>query len=144
MARRHVPGGHWRKPMRIVHFENGGVPGIAADDGSGWHGLMEPESGFPGTLPELIAQGADLLRTGRHLLPMHGIDLNAVRILPPVARPPKILCVGLNYDDHLEESGLKKPSYPEIIARVATSLIAHGEPSLQRRDTFVLGSDAER
>jgi len=47
--------------MRIVHFEKGGVPGIAADDGSGWHGLTERESGFPGTLPELIAQGADLL-----------------------------------------------------------------------------------
>jgi hypothetical protein len=51
--------------MRIVHFEKGGVLGIAADDGSGWHGLTERESGFPATLPELIAQGADLLRTGR-------------------------------------------------------------------------------
>src|SRR6266853_482712 len=87
--------------MRIVHFEKGGVLGIAADDGSGWHGLMERESGFPGTLPELIAQGADLLRTGRHLLPMHRIDLNAVRILPPVPRPPKLLCVGLNYEAEL-------------------------------------------
>ena len=47
--------------MRIVHFEQGGVPGIAADDGSGWHGLTEREGGFPGTLPELIAQGVDLL-----------------------------------------------------------------------------------
>ena len=54
--------------MRIVHFETGGVPGIAADDGSGWHGLTQRESGFPGTLPELIAQGADLLRIGRDLL----------------------------------------------------------------------------
>ena len=100
--------------MRIVHFEKGGVPGIAADDGSGWHGLTECESGFPATLPELIAQGADLLRTGRDLLAMGAIDLNAVRILPPVPKPPKILCVGLNYDDHLEESGLKKPVHPEI------------------------------
>ena len=95
--------------MRIVHFEKEGVPGIAADDGSGWHGLTERESGFPATLPELIAQGADLLRAGRELLPMPSIDLNAVRILPPVPKPAKILCVGLNYDDHLQESGLKKP-----------------------------------
>ena len=103
--------------MRIVHFEKAGVAGIAADDGSGWHGLTAREGGFPGTLPELIAQGADLLRTGKDLLPMPAIDLNAVRILPPVPKPPKILCVGLNYDDHLEESGLKKPVYPEIFAR---------------------------
>ena len=61
--------------MRIVHFEKEGVPGIAADDGSGWHGLTKPESGFPGTLPELIAQGADLLRRGKDLLPMQAIDL---------------------------------------------------------------------
>ena len=75
--------------MRIVHFEKGGVLGIAADDGSGWHGLTECESGFPATLPELIARGADLLRTGRDLLAMGAIDLNAVRILPPGLEQPR-------------------------------------------------------
>jgi len=129
--------------MRIVHFEKGGVPGIGADDGSGWHGLTERESGFPGTLPDLIARGADLLRTGRDLLAAHTIDLNAVRILPPVPRPPKILCVGLNYDDHLEESGLKKPVYPEIFARFATSLIAHGEPIRRPPESSALDYEAE-
>jgi acylpyruvate hydrolase len=129
--------------MRIVHFEKEGVPGIAVDEGSGWHGLTKRESGFPGTLPELIAQGADLLRAGRDLLPMHSIDLNAVRILPPVPKPPKILCVGLNYDDHLEESGLKKPVYPEIFARFATSLVAHGEPIRQPPESFTLDYEAE-
>ena len=129
--------------MRIVHFEKGGAPGIAADDGSGWHGLTERESGFPGTLPELIAQGADLSRAGRDLLPMQAIDLNAVRILPPVPKPPKILCVGLNYDDHLEESGLKKPVYPEIFARFATSLIAHGELIRLPPESSTLDYEAE-
>ena len=129
--------------MRIVNFEKEGVPGIAADDGSGWRGLTERESGFPGSLPELIAQGADLLRTGMDLLPRHAIDLNAVRILPPVPRPPKIICVGLNYDDHLEESGLKKPVYPEIFARFATSLIAHGEPIRRPPESTTLDYEAE-
>jgi acylpyruvate hydrolase len=129
--------------MRIIHFETGGVRGIAADDGSGWHGLTERESGFPGILPDLIVQGADLLRTGRDLLRTHAIDLNAVRILPPVPKPPKILCVGLNYDDHLEESGLKKPVYPEIFGRFATSLIAHGEPIRWPRESSMLDYEAE-
>jgi acylpyruvate hydrolase len=129
--------------MRIIHFETGGVRGIAADDGSGWHGLTERESGFPGILPDLIMQGADLLRTGRDLLAMHAIDLNAVRILPPVPKPPKIICVGLNYDDHLEESGLKKPVYPEIFARFATSLIAHREPIRQPPESLTLDYEAE-
>ena len=129
--------------MRIAHFEKEGVPGIAADAGSGWHGLTEGESGFPGTLPDLIAQGADLLRTGTGLLSVRAIDLNAVRLLPPVSRPPKILCVGLNYDDHLEESGLKKPVYPEIFGRFATSLIAHGEPIRRPRESSMLDYEAE-
>jgi acylpyruvate hydrolase len=129
--------------MRIVHFDQGGVLGIAADDGSGWHGLTARESGFPGALPELIAQGADLLRIGGDLLAMPAIDLNAVRILPPVTKPPKILCVGVNYDDHIEESGLKKPTYPEIFARFATSLIAHGEPIRRPRESSALDYEAE-
>ena len=76
--------------MRIIHFEMGGVPGIAADEGSGWHGLTQRDSGFPGTLPELIAQGADLLRIGRSIEQSPVIDLNTVRLLPPVPVPPKV------------------------------------------------------
>jgi 2-keto-4-pentenoate hydratase/2-oxohepta-3-ene-1,7-dioic acid hydratase in catechol pathway len=129
--------------MRIVHFEKEGVPGIAADDGSGWHGLTKRESGFPGALPELIAQGADLLRTGRDLPPMHAVDLDSVRILPPAPKPPKILCVGLNYDDHLEESGLKKSVYLEIFARFSTSLLGHNEPIRQPRESLELDYEAE-
>ena len=129
--------------MRIVHFETRGVPGIAADEGLGWHGLTQRDSGFPGTLPELIAQGADLLRMGRSLRQSSAIDLNTVRVLPPVPVPPKILCVGLNYDDHLEESGLKKPAYPEIFARFATSLIPHREPIRRPRESIALDYEAE-
>ena len=129
--------------MRIINFETGGSPGIAADEGSGWHGLTQRDGGFPGTLPELIAQGADLLRIGRSLGQSPAIDLNAVRLLPPVPVPPKILCVGLNYDDHLEESGLKKPAYPEIFARFATSLIAHQEPIRRPRESTALDYEAE-
>jgi acylpyruvate hydrolase len=129
--------------MRIIHFEIGGMPGIAAEEGSGWHGLTQPDGGFPGTLPELIVQGADLLRIGRSLGQSPAIDLDAVRLLAPVPVPPKILCVGLNYDDHLKESGLKKPAYPEIFARFATSLIAHQEPIKRPRESIALDYEAE-
>jgi 2-keto-4-pentenoate hydratase/2-oxohepta-3-ene-1,7-dioic acid hydratase in catechol pathway len=131
------------KPMRLVHFEQGGFFGIAADEGSGWHGLTASNSGFPGTLHDLIARGADLLRIGRDLLPRATIELSAVRILPPVPRPPKILCVGVNYADHIEESGLIRPTYPEIFARFATSLIAHGEPIRRPRESSALDYEAE-
>jgi acylpyruvate hydrolase len=129
--------------MRIVNFETGGVPGIAADEGAGWHGLTKAENGFPGTLPELIAQGADLLRIGRTLGQSAPLELKSLRLLPPVPVPPKILCVGLNYNDHLEESGLKKPEYPEIFARFASSLIAHQDPIRRPRESTMLDYEAE-
>ena len=49
--------------MRIVHFEARGVPGIAADEGSGWHGLTQRDSGFPGTLPELVVSATREVRS---------------------------------------------------------------------------------
>ncbi|MGA9672342.1 MAG: fumarylacetoacetate hydrolase family protein [Terracidiphilus sp.] len=129
--------------MRIANFETQGIPGIAADEGTGWHGLTQRDSGFPGTLPDLIAQGADLLLVGTSLGQSPEVDLNAVHLLPPVPVPPKILCVGLNYDDHLEESGLKKPAYPELFARFATSLISHQEPIRRPRESIALDYEAE-
>ncbi|HTB13839.1 MAG TPA: fumarylacetoacetate hydrolase family protein [Bryobacteraceae bacterium] len=129
--------------MRFIHFETGETSGIATEEVSGWHGLKQGDSGFPGTLPELIAKGADLLHIGRSLGQSPTIDPSAVRLLPPVPVPPKILCVGLNYDDHLQESGLKKPAYPEIFARFATSLIAHQEPIRRPRESVALDYEAE-
>jgi len=43
--------------MRIIHLKTRGCPRkFAVDEGSGLHGLTQRDSGFPGTLPALIAQ----------------------------------------------------------------------------------------
>ncbi len=52
-------------------------------------------------------------------------DTAALTWLPPVVRPPKILCVGLNYADHTKESPYEQPDYPTLFLRVATSMIGH-------------------
>jgi acylpyruvate hydrolase len=72
---------------------------------------------------------------------MHAIDLNAVRILPPVPKPPKILCVDLNYHDHLEESDSKSQSIPKFSR--ASRLIAHREPILRPGESSALDYEAE-
>jgi 2-keto-4-pentenoate hydratase/2-oxohepta-3-ene-1,7-dioic acid hydratase in catechol pathway len=46
----------------------------------------------------------------------------------PVPRPGKIVCVGLNYRDHAEESGLAVPATPVIFSKFSTCVIAPGEP----------------
>jgi 2,4-diketo-3-deoxy-L-fuconate hydrolase len=47
---------------------------------------------------------------------------DGVRIGSPVARPSKIVCIGLNYADHAKESGAKLPSEPIIFLKSTTSL----------------------
>ena len=46
----------------------------------------------------------------------------------PFARPGKIVCVGLNYRDHAEESGMEIPARPLLFAKWPNSLIGPGEP----------------
>src|SRR6202000_1671916 len=44
------------------------------------------------------------------------------RLGSPVARPSKILCIGLNYADHAKETGAKTPGEPIIFMKSTTSL----------------------
>jgi len=51
-----------------------------------------------------------------------------VRYAPPVLHPGKIICVGLNYADHIAESGGSRPERIVLFAKFPSCLIAHGEP----------------
>ena len=46
----------------------------------------------------------------------------------PIARPGKIVCVGLNYKDHAEEQGVELPASPLLFAKFTTALIGPGDP----------------
>jgi 2-keto-4-pentenoate hydratase/2-oxohepta-3-ene-1,7-dioic acid hydratase in catechol pathway len=49
------------------------------------------------------------------------LSLSEVEVQSPVLRPPKILAVGLNYADHIAETGMDKPKYPMIFNKQSTS-----------------------
>ncbi|MFT4083478.1 MAG: fumarylacetoacetate hydrolase family protein [Nocardioides sp.] len=49
---------------------------------------------------------------------------------PVIPSPGKIICVGLNYRAHLEETGRDDSSYPVLFTKFATSLVADGDPIL--------------
>lgn len=53
---------------------------------------------------------------------------NAVKLLPPIPNPGKILCIGLNYRDHAIEGGQPIPTEPVVFGKFQNSLIAHGDP----------------
>jgi 2-keto-4-pentenoate hydratase/2-oxohepta-3-ene-1,7-dioic acid hydratase in catechol pathway len=55
------------------------------------------------------------------------IPLAQARLLAPIPRPPKIICVGLNYRDHAIESKMEIPKVPTIFSKYATSVIGPSE-----------------
>lgn len=99
------------------------------------------------SLEALIASGARGLETVRRLAAGAGdadwIGREEVRFAPPVARPGKFICVGLNFRDHAAEGGHAIPDYPALFMRAATSLIADGEPIVRPRASSKLDYEAE-
>ena len=71
------------------------------------------------------------------------VDEAALTFLPPVVRPAKIICLGLNYRDHAEESGLGIPEFPVLFGRFASSLIGHGAPIILPKVSEQLDWEAE-
>jgi len=63
-----------------------------------------------------------LLRDAKRL-PAQRVPVADVRLLPVVPNPSKVLCVGLNYADHIAETGRDTPTYPVLFAKYASSLI---------------------
>ncbi|MBL0917200.1 MAG: fumarylacetoacetate hydrolase family protein [Hydrogenophaga sp.] len=117
--------------MRLVRYRQAGQDGWAVHrpDTGQWHGTVRGTAGWPGEVDALIAAGrAAFMAAGAAMARQAPLDLARVEYLPPVARPSKILCVGLNYRDHTSESGFEQPAYPTLFSRFTTSLIGHGAP----------------
>jgi 2-keto-4-pentenoate hydratase/2-oxohepta-3-ene-1,7-dioic acid hydratase in catechol pathway len=71
------------------------------------------------------------------------VSLDQVRLLAPVPDPSKILCVGLNYSDHVAEMDRQRPEYPVIFTRFADTLVAHGESIIAPRRSTALDYEGE-
>ena len=69
--------------------------------------------------------------------------LGSVELRPPIPRPGKILCLGLNYAAHAKEGGNEVPEHPTVFVRVATSLVAPGAPVVRPRVSEQLDYEAE-
>ena len=61
----------------------------------------------------------------------------------PVARPGKIVCLGLNYLEHAKEGGHQKPEFPSIFMRCQTSLTPHLAPIVRPMVSETLDYEAE-
>jgi acylpyruvate hydrolase len=119
--------------MKLVRFERQGQEGWALQDtvSGTWHGLTRDDVAYPGSLDALVRQGRLALDAAVAVMRAQpAVDLTQATLLTPLAEPRKIICVGLNYRDHTEESGFVQPAYPTLFSRFNTSLTAHDAPLL--------------
>jgi 2,4-diketo-3-deoxy-L-fuconate hydrolase len=58
-----------------------------------------------------------------------------IRLAPPVSRPSKIVCIGLNYADHARETGATPPPEPVIFLKSTTALIGPNDDIMVPRDS---------
>ncbi len=124
--------------MKFVHFTHAGKNKLGLREGGSIRVLGET------SLDELLANGTDLAAyaTAR-AVESSIVDESEISYLPPVTRPPKIICVGLNYLDHTKESQYEQPSYPTLFGRFNTSLLAHKAPMIRPRISDSLDYEGE-
>jgi 2-keto-4-pentenoate hydratase/2-oxohepta-3-ene-1,7-dioic acid hydratase in catechol pathway len=63
--------------------------------------------------------------------------------LPVIPNPDKIVCVGLNYEEHRVETGRDKTENPALFLRVAASQVGHAQPLVCPRESSHLDYEAE-
>src|SRR3989304_975677 len=69
------------------------------------------------------------------------VPIDEVSLLAPIASPPKIICLGLNYLDHAAETGKAVPKEPIIFMKPHTAIIGPNEKIIKPR--FVKELDYE-
>jgi 2-keto-4-pentenoate hydratase/2-oxohepta-3-ene-1,7-dioic acid hydratase in catechol pathway len=69
--------------------------------------------------------------------------INKVTFLPVIPNPGKIVCVGLNYEEHRVETGRDKTENPALFIRVAESQIGHNQPIVMPRESTNLDFEGE-
>src|SRR5687768_4671682 len=62
---------------------------------------------------------------------------------PVIPNPDKIVCVGLNYEEHRVETGRDKTEQPALFLRVAESQVGHRQPIIRPRESTHLDFEAE-
>jgi len=110
--------------MKLIRFYKNDTltPGIICKDcsntavdcssfGEDWNEQFFENDGLKRLLDFLIENRANLPES----------KLDEVKLAPAVARPSKIVCIGLNYALHAKESGMKAPSEPVVFFKATTA-----------------------
>lgn len=126
--------------MKFARVTKDGKLGLAIEKDGAIHARFDGVA----DLDALVAAGgAALAGAYAGIAAEPAVDEAALRFLPPLARPGKVICLGLNYSDHAAEGGFDVPEFPTIFARFASNLIGHGAPILKPATSDALDYEAE-
>lgn len=129
--------------MKLVSYHHNGQDGYGAVVGDR---VVDLRAIFGDRAPDLkafiaadlVSQAANKAAAATATLP-----LAEVRLLPVIPNPDKIFCIGLNYAEHIRETGKEVTEKPVIFLRVADSQLAHGEEIVRPRASERLDYEGE-
>ncbi|MER7010281.1 fumarylacetoacetate hydrolase family protein [Saccharopolyspora sp. NPDC000359] len=109
-----------------------------SSDRCSWGALVEGEvldlaavnPAWPSLATALDAAGTDGIRRAVTAAADSAdrIALDSAELLPVVPHPGKVLCVGLNYEEHRIETGRERTEHPVIFTRFPDTFVGHGAP----------------
>ena len=105
--------------MKLIRYGDPGKEKPAVIINEGWYDVP----GFVSDYDEAFFErdGLSLLKKLVNETALRPVAKN-VRLGPPVARPSKIICIGLNYSDHAAESNMALPAEPVIFFKATTAI----------------------
>lgn len=129
--------------MRLGSFHIKGKDTYAAVTGDG---VVEIASALGDKYPDLKSLiAADAIAEARRVAGERPatLKLDDVRCLPVIPNPGKIICIGLNYEEHRKETQREKTERPSVFLRVAESQAGHQQPIIRPRESTMLDYEGE-
>ncbi|MDP9894907.1 2-keto-4-pentenoate hydratase/2-oxohepta-3-ene-1,7-dioic acid hydratase in catechol pathway [Variovorax boronicumulans] len=129
--------------MKLISYQHNGIDSYGAVTGDRIVDLREAFAGRATDLKSLIA--ADLLTEAAAAAAKATatLPMSEVRLLPVIPNPGKIVCVGLNYGEHVRETGREITEQPTLFLRVAESQVAHGDDIMLPPESTKLDYEGE-
>ena len=129
--------------MKLISFLNQGVPSYGIVQGDDVLDLTPIFGAQAPDLKTLIAK--DLLGAAAEAAKTQPFTLkfSQLTLLPVIPNPGQIFCIGLNYGEHVQETGNKVTEKPVVFTRFPDSQVAHNQDILRPAESHRLDYEAE-
>ena len=130
--------------MKLVTFKHGGNTRLGLVRGDEIVDLSVAAPDLPTNMLSFLDAGPAAMAAAQAALASDAcVPLADAKLEAPIARPPKFLAVGLNYADHVAESGIDIPAYPTIFNKQSTCVVGPDADVHLPRASHVLDYEGE-